>query len=63
VRFTLAIHLGNEAMQTTRDLGHALIDLGMTLTQRPQDEKISLRGSGIIRDANGNTVGTWTVSK
>ena len=55
--FTLEITLGNDAMQTPQDVAAALRELANRLD--------ALAGSDDeqrIRDANGNTVGRWTLA-
>jgi len=60
MRFTLDITLGNEAMQTAEDIATALAKLGEQLATF--DESNWPGTEGIIRDENGNTVGTWQVA-
>ena len=50
--FTLTITLGNAAMQTRADVGEALMNIG-------ENVAFSVGDTGTIRDANGNTVGSW----
>lgn len=56
-KFTLRIEMGNEAMQTSEDVGDALwavanrLNCGMDLR------------SGEILDYNGNKVGEWKFTK
>jgi hypothetical protein len=55
--FTLTIKLGNKAMQWRQDVAGALEDLA-------QDFRVfedSKRVRGIIRDTNGNNVGSWEI--
>lgn len=59
MKFTLEIELGNDAMQTRRDVESALRKLGQNvkyMSDPPEDGD-----EGTIRDDNGNTVGKWTV--
>ena len=52
--FKLFIELGNEAMQTPQDVAERLRGIAATL-----DEDHSGYPEGLIRDANGNTVGEY----
>ena len=54
-QFNLSITLGNEAMSSRLDILEALYDVINEL-QEFQD-------SGTIFDINGNTVGSWKISK
>lgn len=59
MKFTLEIELGNDAMQTYRDITFALVDLiGRLPSVDPDDDD-----DGRIYDHNGNKVGTWQVSE
>ena len=49
-KFTLTITLGNEAMQTNEDVAEAL---------RVAASRIESRALPLIRDINGNNVGSW----
>lgn len=51
-KFTLTIDLGNDAMCSTGDIAEALRNVADRLELYAED-------SGIIRDENGNKVGTW----
>lgn len=57
--FVLKIELGNDAMQTDREIGQALVALGKKFTTGRDGSEI--RDSGKIMDANGNSVGSWEV--
>jgi hypothetical protein len=57
-RFTLAIELGNEAMQTPQDVAGALRRVADTVG----GSTARLVDSQHVRDRNGNTVGSWTLS-
>jgi hypothetical protein len=59
MRFTLEIELGNAAMQDSCDLRRALHDVNL----QPMNAGIEPGQTGTIRDVNGNTVGTWEVTK
>jgi hypothetical protein len=51
--FKLEIQLGNAAMRSSEDVAAAL---------RAVSEKVDAGDTaGIVRDANGNTVGRWTL--
>lgn len=57
--FVLSITLGNDAMQTSEDVGGALLTVAQSLgyDNRPLD----FDGPTKIYDANGNAVGSWSV--
>lgn len=57
--FTLSIHLGNDAMQSPYDLALALRKLAGRLADDGYEP--ALPDSGVIRDDNGNNVGTWDI--
>jgi hypothetical protein len=50
-QFTLRIELGNAAMQLAGDVAEAL--------RRVADDVEAGETSGVVMDANGNTVGGW----
>lgn len=54
--FSLAIEIGNSAMESPDDVARALRRLADEL------ETSSAAGNGRIRDDNGNAVGRWTFS-
>lgn len=54
--FSLSIELGNEAMQDPFDVATALSKLAQDMSAANYPEE------GIVRDANGNTVGRYTFS-
>lgn len=61
-KFTLSIKLGNDAMQDHNDIGSALVQLGQRLMkEHARGLGPSTVDSGIIRDINGNNVGSWGV--
>jgi hypothetical protein len=63
-KFTLEIKLGNESMQTTGDISFALYELAAKFThQWPLSDKFLSDAGGVIRDTNGNTVGSWGISE
>lgn len=53
--FTLTIELGNDAMQTGRDIAQALEELSQRLLTYTGP------GDGVIIDENGNTIGKWEI--
>jgi len=63
MEFILKITLGNEAMQTREDVGAALELVGRQLTHTGGEFAVpsGLFPPYLIRDANGNKVGTWEV--
>lgn len=55
--FTLSITLGNEAMSDYWDISDALNGI-----QYPHVDAVPVTGdTQVIRDRNGNTVGSWSV--
>jgi len=62
MRFHLTIDLKNAATQTGTDLAGALRDLADGFADDNGSEPPEPT-TGNVRDANGNTVGTWTVTK
>jgi len=56
--FELKINLGNEAMQCPSDVAEALRKLAKKLDAGGD---FALNDGGKIMDANGNSVGEWTV--
>lgn len=60
MKFTLEIELGNDAMQNGRDVALALKRLGAKLVDHRFDDGTD---HGKIMDLNGNSVGTWDISK
>jgi hypothetical protein len=62
--FQVTINLGNEAMQTSGDVADALELIARDLRWTFSGEEFGMADVGTstpIRDANGNTVGTWHV--
>lgn len=57
--FTLTITLGNDAMQTGEDVAEALNRAADNLWG--VTEGLTREDSGTVWDANGNTVGEWSV--
>ena len=56
--FTLEIKLGNEAMQTGADIAELLRRLAGLV----EDYGPSNVAAGNLRDVNGNSVGSWSLS-
>ena len=64
MQFTLTINLGNEAMCTVEDVAEALEQTAINATRHVASDRTFTAGdSGLIRDANGNTVGAWRVDE
>lgn len=62
VKFTVEIELGNDAMQSTADVGAAITyALGKAAGVGNLFEPLVLGDGGSIADFNGNTVGRWEV--
>jgi hypothetical protein len=67
VKFTLAIELGNDAMQGVGDVASALRKLAGTLDRIAEHDEtadadeMSDCPSGRVIDRNGNKVGEWEV--
>ena len=57
--FTLTIELGNDAMQTRRDIESALRKIGQL---KYMSDPPAEGDDGKIMDENGNTVGKWEVT-
>jgi hypothetical protein len=55
MKFVLSINLGNEAMMDPPDVAQALLDIAKILSRDGGDAM----EHGVVRDANGNTVGEW----
>jgi hypothetical protein len=55
MKFVLTINLGNEAMIDSPDVAQALLDIAKILSRDGGDAM----EYGVVRDANGNTVGEW----
>jgi hypothetical protein len=62
VKFTLEIELGNDAMQTAADLQDTLLKLAQRLHKTLPYGPVRSPEGGRIMDANGNSVGTWTIN-
>lgn len=60
MRFVLTINLGNDAMQTQRDISEALRALASRLVRNETRYPVDGDG-GSITDDNGNRVGAWHV--
>jgi hypothetical protein len=63
MKFQLEIELGNDAMQTYDDVRQALKSVCAYLKEYRQGEEVEAGDDTPIRDLNGNTVGTWTVTE
>lgn len=59
MEFRLTITLGNDAMRTSQDVADALQQVRTKISGYPSYFESDT--SGTIKDANGNTVGTWEV--
>jgi predicted lipoprotein with Yx(FWY)xxD motif len=67
MKFQLVIDSDNAAMQNSADVSNALRsvckDLDLQVLERElavmQMGRVAKEHDGVIRDANGNTVGTW----
>lgn len=57
--FSLTIRLGNDAMQTPADIAAALRDVADRLADGYDPVSELGPHEGVIRDVNGNRVGTW----
>lgn len=60
--FTLTIKLGNAEMQTGDDVAEALRSVAESLDGWDTSLEESWASPRVIRDLNGNQVGTWAVS-
>lgn len=58
MKLKLEITLGDDAMQTGNDLAGALRSVA-TLFEERLPHGVGSGAQGIIRDLNGNTVGSW----
>jgi hypothetical protein len=56
MKFVLSINLGNDAMIDSLDVAQALRDVAKVLS-RDGGDAIE---HGVVRDANGNTIGEWS---
>lgn len=64
MKFTLTIELGNEAMQTGYDVADALREIADRIYPRGLTEhRNAVSLVGLVRDINGNTVGSWQVTE
>ena len=64
MKFTLEIEIGNEAMQTWRDVANALELVAEVVVDGDPDFGAEVWGMApsAITDLNGNKVGAWAVS-
>jgi hypothetical protein len=60
MEFILKISLGNEAMLSREDVGAALESVGRRLRHTGGEFNVT-NFPYLVRDANGNKVGTWEV--
>ena len=58
--FNLTIKFGNAAMDEPRDVAKALTDLAADLQR---NGFIGVGEFALIRDVNGNKVGTWSIDE
>jgi hypothetical protein len=65
MKFKLTIELGDDAMQTGRDVASALRDVAEKLAMIDGELKgaDSYDKAGRISDINGNIVGNWKVAR
>lgn len=56
-KFTLKIEMGNDLMKTKSAVARKLIEIGNRIWKDTKETE------GIIKDANGNRVGTWEFKK
>jgi hypothetical protein len=59
MRFIISIELGNDAMKDGEDIGYVLRHVASLLEGRSEADLEGYKGK--IRDANGNTVGSYKV--
>jgi hypothetical protein len=59
MKFTLTIDLGNSAMDEPQDVARALDEVAFDLKR---NGFVGEGESGLIRDLNGNRVGSWEVT-
>lgn len=60
MNLAISIELGNDAMQTPRDVADAL-EKALLRGPSAAHEPLATGDEGIVRDFNGNTVGRWAV--
>lgn len=62
MKFTLNIELGNDMMESSLHVSNALREVADRLTDKdyPLDRPVGPRG---IMDANGNLVGSWSITE
>ena len=63
MKFTLEIELGNDAMQTGRDVAEDLIEAARKVHKEHGNGKVKLEDNRKVMDKNGNSVGTWRFEK
>lgn len=64
-KFTLEIELGNDAMQTSDDVAKVLEAVADRLVKREylEDMEVLETVTKGIKDANGNTIGSWRIGE
>ena len=58
MKIIIEVELGNEAMQTSKDVRNAVYD---ALFGESEYTPFEIGNTGMIADDNGNTVGRWDV--
>lgn len=61
--FKLTVRLGNEAMQSAGDIADVLRRAADSVESCADDIERGSSVSSNVRDANGNTVGGWSVGQ
>lgn len=65
MKLTLEVELGNDAMQTYADALEAIrksFDSVIMEQDAPNNTRVEEDETGVIRDLNGNAVGSWEVT-
>lgn len=62
MKFTLTIDLGDDAMQTGDDIANALRGIAVLVAEE-YGSSPAFPDIGRVADVNGNTVGTWKVTR
>lgn len=57
-KFTLVIEMGNDSMKTKSAVARTLISVGQKIWKLASKDN-----DGVIKDSNGNKVGTWEFKK
>lgn len=58
MKLRLEIRLGNDAMRTLAD---ALVAISVAFTRPGLNSGLEVGDEGVLRDLNGNSVGSWVV--